>query len=52
MACGCPMVLANNPSLVEMAGDDTVVVVNPNDVDDVANAMFELLTDEDLRNNG
>jgi glycosyltransferase involved in cell wall biosynthesis len=50
MACGCPVVVSNIPVLVETAGADTGVMVNPKDVDGLANAMHEVLTNEDLRN--
>lgn len=50
MACGCPVVVSNIPVLVETAGADTGVMVNPKDVDGLANAMHEALTNEDLRN--
>jgi len=49
MACGCPMVISNIPPLVETAGADTGVMVNPKDVDGLANAMHEVLTNEALR---
>ena len=48
MACGTPVVVANRSSLPEVVGD-AGLLVNPDDVDDIAQALARVLTDEPLR---
>jgi glycosyltransferase involved in cell wall biosynthesis len=48
MACGTPVVTSNVSSLVEVAGDATLLV-DPLSVDDINQALARLLTDEPLR---
>lgn len=48
MACGCPVITANNSSLPEVAGD-AAEYCDANDVDSIANAMRRVLSDESLR---
>jgi len=48
MACGTPVVTANTSSLPEVAGD-AALLVDPYDVLGLADAMFRVLTDRDLR---
>ncbi|MBA2853108.1 glycosyltransferase involved in cell wall biosynthesis [Methanococcus maripaludis] len=50
MACGTPVITSNTSSLPEVVGD-AGITVNPYDVDELANKMHEVLTNEDLRNN-
>jgi glycosyltransferase involved in cell wall biosynthesis len=50
MACGCPIVSANTTSLPEVAGD-AAVLVNPYNVEEIAEAIHTVLQDESLRLN-
>ena len=49
MACGTPVVTSNVSSLPEVAGD-AALMVNPYDVDEIAEAIHSLIIDERLRN--
>jgi glycosyltransferase involved in cell wall biosynthesis len=48
MACGAPVVTSNSSSLPEVAGD-AAILVDPEDVDEIAAAVAGVLEDEDLR---
>jgi len=48
MACGCPVVTSNTSSLPEVVGD-AAIMVDPYDIDGLANAMREVLTNDGLR---
>ncbi|HID87194.1 MAG TPA: glycosyltransferase, partial [Anaerolineae bacterium] len=48
MACGVPVVVSNASSLPEVVGD-AGLLVDPLDVDALAEAMIAVLSDEDLR---
>ena len=48
MACGTPVITSNTSSLPEVVGD-AGIMVDPYDVDRLADAMQEVLTDEGLR---
>ncbi len=48
MACGTPVVCADNSSLPEIAGD-AALLVNSADTDGLADAMYRLLVDSSLR---
>ncbi|MBA2858827.1 glycosyltransferase involved in cell wall biosynthesis [Methanococcus maripaludis] len=48
MQCGTPVITSNTSSLPEVVGD-AGIMVNPYDVDELANKMYEVLTNEDLR---
>jgi len=48
MACGTPVVTSNVSSLPEVAGD-AAVLVNPENVFEIARGIKEVLLDEDLR---
>jgi glycosyltransferase involved in cell wall biosynthesis len=48
MACGCPVVCSDTSSLPEVAGD-AARLVDPLNVDALAGALDEVLTDADLR---
>jgi glycosyltransferase involved in cell wall biosynthesis len=48
MICGCPVVCSSLTSLPEIAGD-AAMLVDPNDVPALADAIFEALTDPELR---
>lgn len=48
MACGCPVVASKTSSLPEVVGN-AGILVNPHDVDDISNKMYETLTNEGLR---
>jgi glycosyltransferase involved in cell wall biosynthesis len=47
-ACGVPVITSNTSSLPEVAGD-AALLVDPHDVDAIADAMYRLVTDADLR---
>jgi glycosyltransferase involved in cell wall biosynthesis len=49
MACGVPVVTSNVSSLPEVAGD-AAVLINPYSVDELADGIWRILSDEDLRN--
>ncbi|WP_421077859.1 glycosyltransferase family 1 protein [Methanothermococcus sp. Ax23] len=48
MACGTPVVTSNTSSLPEVVGD-AGIMVNPYDVNELAKAMYEVLTNDGLR---
>ncbi|MCM8761941.1 MAG: glycosyltransferase family 4 protein [Candidatus Omnitrophica bacterium] len=48
MACGCPVITSNTSSLTEVAGD-AGILINPYNVDEMAENMERLLSDEKLR---
>jgi glycosyltransferase involved in cell wall biosynthesis len=47
-ACGVPVITSNTSSLPEVAGD-AALLVDPHDVDAIADAMYRLVTDSALR---
>ena len=49
MACGTPVITSNVYSMPEVAGD-AAILVDPNDPDDIANAIYKVLTNDGLRN--
>ncbi len=48
MACGTPVLTSNVSSLVEIGGD-AVLLVDPQNVDEIAHKLQKLLTDQALR---
>ena len=48
MACGTPVITSNTSSLPEFASD-AALLVNPHEIDDIAQAITRLLTDDTLR---
>lgn len=48
MACGCPVITSNTSSLPEVVGD-AAIMVNPYDVEGLADAMCRVLTNNELR---
>jgi len=48
-ACGCPVICANNTSLPEVAGK-SALMCNPNDKEDIANAIISILQNLSLSN--
>ncbi|MFB0564477.1 MAG: glycosyltransferase family 4 protein [Candidatus Aminicenantaceae bacterium] len=48
MACGVPIVTSNTSSIPEVAGDGAIKV-NPYDVDEIAKAIYDLMSDKKLR---
>ncbi len=47
MACGTPVITSNTTSLPEVVGD-AGIMVNPNDIDELADKMYEVLTNDGL----
>lgn len=48
MACGCPVIASNTSSLPEVVGD-AGILVNPNDVNEMARAIIRVLNDYNLK---
>jgi glycosyltransferase involved in cell wall biosynthesis len=48
MACGCPVVTSNTPSLLNVAGE-AAITVDPKDGDGLTRAIMAVLTDRELR---
>jgi glycosyltransferase involved in cell wall biosynthesis len=48
MTCGVPVIASNVSSLPEVVGDSGLLV-NPNDIDDIAKAMETMITAPDIR---
>jgi glycosyltransferase involved in cell wall biosynthesis len=48
MQCGTPVITSNTSSLPEVVGD-AGIMVNPHDIGELANKMYEVLTNKDLR---
>jgi len=50
MACGCPVITSNTSSLPEVVGE-AGIMVDPSATDSLAQAMWRVLTDSELRDN-
>lgn len=50
LACGLPVITSNVTSLPEIVGD-AGILLDPNDIDGLADAMVRILNDSGLRNN-
>jgi glycosyltransferase involved in cell wall biosynthesis len=50
MACGCPVITSKITSMPEVGGD-SVLYVDPYDVESIAQGMYQLLTNKELRTN-
>ena len=48
MACGTPVITSNHSSLPEVVGNSGIMV-EPNDIQGLSNAMIKFLTDKDFR---
>ena len=48
MACGCPVVTSHCGSMAELAGD-AAMLVDPYDIESIANGMAQVLHDSELR---
>lgn len=48
MACGIPVLASNIPALKEVVGG-AGLLVNPNSIEEIADGLYRLLTDRDLR---
>ncbi|MCC0176885.1 glycosyltransferase family 4 protein [Waterburya agarophytonicola K14] len=48
MACGCPVIASDRTSIPEVGGD-SIFYVDPYDVEDIIQGMYELLTNNKLR---
>ena len=49
MACSCPVVASNIPSLKERCGD-AAIYCDPNNPEDIATKISSIIDDENLRN--
>ena len=49
MACGCPVIVSNRSSLPEVTGD-AAIQVDPDNVEEMAATLHNVLTDQQLRN--
>lgn len=49
MSCGTPVITSNTTSIPEIV-KGCAITINPSDIDDLAAAIFEVLTDSDLYN--
>lgn len=49
MACGCPVVCSNTSSLPEIAGD-AAILVDPTSIEQLADGICRVLTEDNLRN--
>lgn len=50
LACGKPVIGSNIGGIKEIITEDVGLLINPNDKEDLANAIDKILTDDDLRN--
>lgn len=50
MACGCPVITSNTTSLPEVGGD-SVLYVDPLNINNIAEGMSQILTNKNLRQN-
>ncbi|PIN89775.1 glycosyltransferase family 1 protein [Candidatus Pacearchaeota archaeon CG10_big_fil_rev_8_21_14_0_10_32_14] len=50
MSCGCPVITSNTSSIPEVVGD-AGIMINPNDVDELAKQIKRVLSDKKLREN-
>lgn len=50
MACGTPVLSTKKTSLAEVLGDYPIWVDNPENIDEISDKMFKILSDENLRN--
>ena len=48
MACGCPVITSRTTSIPEVGGD-SVLYIDPYNVDDIAQKMYQILTKVELR---
>ncbi len=48
MACGCPVITSNTSSLPEVVGD-AGMLIDPHDVDELAQAIITVLADDELK---
>jgi glycosyltransferase involved in cell wall biosynthesis len=49
MSCGCPVVVSENSSMVEVVDSSGVYIRNPLSPDDIANSIMKVISDEDLQ---
>lgn len=49
MACGCPVLTSDTSSLPEVAGD-AGIMVNPLSIEEISQAIYKIITNENLRN--
>jgi glycosyltransferase involved in cell wall biosynthesis len=48
MACGCPVIASNSSSIPEVVGD-AAITVDPYSADEIGDAMYRILTDDELK---
>lgn len=51
MACGTPTMLANVSSIPEIAGQENALYFDPNNLEQMAGAMYSIVTDDNLKQN-
>lgn len=49
MACGCPVVSSNTSSMPEVC-QDTALLVDPEDIEELSESLYKLFSDESLKN--
>ncbi len=50
MACGVPVITSNTSSMPEVAGEDTALIVDPFDTNQITDALITLVEDNSLAN--
>jgi len=48
MNCGCPIVTSNNSSISEVCSENSAILINPRNTEEIAKAMLSLVTNEKL----
>ena len=51
IACGTPIITSQTASIPEVIGDAGIYIKNNSDIDEISEAIYKGLTDEELRNN-
>lgn len=49
MSCGLPVITSNQSSLAELGANGSAMLVDPSDINEIAEAMERLATDQELR---
>ena len=48
MSCGCPVITSKTSSMPEVSGD-AAILIDPYEENEMSNAMYEVLTNDELR---